>query len=167
MAWRWVHQTHWSIRAQVAVRIKSARGHGGSVRRVTYSNITGTAQRAVELTLMYGRDPDKHTPGAETPAISDISIERLAVTTQSGKASYVSCHGLPESPIANIRFDRVAVTGGREQTCTYCGIVASRTAPGLSRACRGEASFFALALVVAAVLVVALGLVVRPLVLAP
>ena len=44
-----------------------------------------------------------------------------------------------------------------------------RTAPRsyLSRACRGEASFFALALVVAAVLVVALGLVVRPLVLAP
>ncbi len=105
---------------------------------------------------MYGRDPEKYTPGAATPAISDISIERLAVTTQSGKASYVSCHGLPESPIANIRFDRVAVTGGREQTCTYCGIVASRTAPGLSRACRGEASFVALGLVVAAVLVAAI-----------
>ena len=112
------------------------RGHGGSVRRVTYSNITGTAQRAVELTLMYGRDPEKNMPNAATPAISDVTVERLAVTTQSGKASYVACHGLPESPIANIRFDRVAVTGGREQSCTYCSI----DGPDLSRACRGEAS---------------------------
>ncbi len=93
--------------------------------------------------------PEKYTPGAATPAISDISIERLAVTTQSGKASYVSCHGLPEAPISNVHFDRVAVNGGRDQTCTYCSI----DGPDLSRACRGEASFVALGLVVAAVLV--------------
>ena len=63
----------------------------------------------------------------------------------------MACHGLPESPIANIRFDRVAVNGGRDQTCTYCSI----DGPGLSRACRGEASFVALGLVVAAVLAAA------------
>ena len=49
------------------------------------------------------------------------------------------CHGLPEAPIADIRFDRVAVAGGRDQTCTYCAIAAAPSA-GLSRACRGEAS---------------------------
>ena len=101
---------------------------------------------------MYGRDP-KRLPMAATPAISDVRIERLAVTTQSGKAAYVACHGLPESPIADIRFDRVSVIGGREQTCTYCSI----DGPGLSRACRGEASPVAfLGLVVAAVLVAAI-----------
>ena len=119
---------------------------------MTYSNISGTAQKAVELTLMYGRDPEKHLPWAATPSISDISIERLSVKTESGKASYVSCHGLPESPISNVHFDRVAVNGGRDQTCTYCSI----DGPGLSRACRGEASFFALGLVVAAALVAAI-----------
>jgi hypothetical protein len=133
------HQTHWSIRAQVAVRIKSARGHGGSVRRVTYSNISGTALKAVELTLMYGRDPEKHMLAAATPAISDVTVERLSLKTENGKASYVACHGLPEAPIADIRFDRVAVNGGRDQTCTYCAIAAAPSA-GLSRACRGEAS---------------------------
>ena len=112
---------------------------------------------------MYGRDPEKYLPGMATPAISDIRVERLSLKTKSGKASYVACHGLPESPIADIRFDRVAVTGGRDQACTYCSI----DGPDLSRACRGEASPVALGLVVAAFLVVALGLVVRPLVLAP
>ena len=101
---------------------------------------------------MYGRDPEKYLPGMATPAISDIRVERLSLKTKSGKASYVACHGLPESPIADIRFDRVAVTGGRDQACTYCSI----DGPDLSRACRGEASFFVLGLVVAAALVAAI-----------
>ena len=101
------------------------------MRRVTYSNITGTALKAVELTLMYGRDPEKNMPNAATPAISDVTVERLAVTTQRGKAAYVSCHGLPEAPISNVHFDRVAVNGGRDQTCTYCSIDAARRRPSL------------------------------------
>ena len=64
----------------------------------------------------------------------------------------MSCHGLPEAPISNVHFDRVAVNGGRDQTCTYCSI----DGPDLSRACRGETSPVAfLGLVVAAVLVAA------------
>ena len=103
---------------------------------------------------MYGRDPEKYLPGMATPAISDIRVERLSLKTKSGKASYVACHGLPESPIADIHFDRVAVNGGRDQTCTYCTIAGDA---GLSRACRGEASPVAfLGLVVAAALVAAI-----------
>lgn len=104
----------------VAVRIKSARGRGGGVRKVTYDNLVGRANEAIQLTLDYEKDVAP-TNASATPQILDVDIRNLNIDAQRDA---LLCAGLDESTIRNVTLTNVTVTGKQAQQCAHCQILA-------------------------------------------
>ena len=100
---------------------------------MVYSNLTGSASGAIQLTLNYhsGVPP---TNASATPVLRGITIRDVHVKTSR---SFLECNGIPESPIAGIVFENVVVTGSSKETCSSCTIAASATSPALEAACTG------------------------------
>ena len=101
------------------IRIKSARGRGGVVENVTYSDITmkniGTA---ITLNLFYfgneGQRERKSTPVVDvTPVVRSVRIENVWV---EGAKSAGEIIGLPEMPISAVLLDNVRIKAGTGMT---------------------------------------------------
>ena len=95
------------------IRMKSARGRGGLVQNLSYSNITmSNVQNPVFITSYYPTLPtDPTTDPAQaltttTPEWTNITIKNLTVT---GSQVAGILWGLPEQPISNITFDNVSI----------------------------------------------------------
>src|SRR5690348_6951842 len=84
-------------------RVKTARGRGGVVSNVTYSQLDLTdLPIGISFDMFYNSDPPTNTTG--TPVFRDISI--INVTGSSLQtAGQFKC--LPESPCENITLDKV------------------------------------------------------------
>jgi polygalacturonase len=95
------------------VRIKTARGRGGVVEDLSYTDLTMTNVRApFFISEYYPREPAR--PADDTaPATADrIPIYRnilLRNIKAAGATEAIKIWGLPESPIENIRFENVTV----------------------------------------------------------
>ncbi|HEY4012194.1 MAG TPA: glycosyl hydrolase family 28 protein [Polyangiaceae bacterium] len=95
------------------IRMKSARGRGGLVQNLTYSNITMTGVgNPVFITSYYPTLPTDPTTDpaqavtATTPQWTNITIKNLTAT---GSPVAGILWGLPEEPISNITFDNVSI----------------------------------------------------------
>ena len=98
---------------QNGLRIKSYRGMGGEVSRISYSDITMTnVSPAIVITGYYPKIPVTDDPqplGARTPRYHDIKITRM--TAQGGKVGG-QIIGLPEAPIRGLVLDQVSIEAG-------------------------------------------------------
>ena len=113
----------------VAVRLKSARTRGGGIQGVLYSNLSGTANAAVQISLAYEHD-EPPTNASATPAIRDVRVSDLDVDVSEGtKDAFLTCVGLNDSAIRGVAFDRVRVRGSKDATCAYCSGTAIEAAP--------------------------------------
>jgi len=95
------------------VRIKTARGRGGVVEDLTYSDLTMKNVRApFYISEYYPHEPvnpadDITQPaGDRTPVYRNILLKNISAY---GAEEAVKLWGLPESPIENVRFENVAV----------------------------------------------------------
>ena len=81
----------------LAVRIKTARGRGGGVEDVLYSNMSGKVESGIQLTLNYHK-VDK-TNDTATPEMRRITIRDLHLQAKS----YLQCDGLDDSEVRTNR----------------------------------------------------------------
>jgi polygalacturonase len=95
------------------IRMKSARGRGGLVQNLTYSNMTMTnVQNPVFITSYYPTLPTDPTTDpaqavtAMTPFWENITIKNVTIT---GSANAGILWGLPEAQISNVTFDNVSI----------------------------------------------------------
>lgn len=97
-----------------ALRIKSARGRGGVVENVSYSDITiKNSKSPIYISAYYPKEPaspELDTAAAvktTTPTYRNIKFKNVTVTN----AEYaLRLWGLPESPLQNISFENVAIS---------------------------------------------------------
>jgi len=93
------------------IRIKSARGKGGLVENLVYTDITMTnVDYPIYLTSYYPKVPkeDAAQPmAADSPVYRNIVIRNL--TAHSARTAGMIV-GLPEAPIENVRLENVRVT---------------------------------------------------------
>jgi polygalacturonase len=99
-----------------ALRIKTSRGRGGTVKGVVYRNIRmANVGQAVLITAYYPKIPPEDDAAlpvdAKTPDISDIRLEN--VTGQTGIKKLGGVIGLPERPVRGVVFDRVTLTADK------------------------------------------------------
>jgi polygalacturonase len=96
-----------------AIRIKTARGRGGLVENVTYSDIDiKDSKWPIFISEYYPREPD--APEADTttvttafsPVYKNIVLKNVTV---SGASDAIKINGIPESPIQGIIFDNVKI----------------------------------------------------------
>ena len=103
------------------IRIKSERGRGGVIANVTYRDIrlTNTGGQAVQFTMNYapGLPP---TNATATPALRNVTVSGLV--SQASKDGWL-LDGLPESPLENLTFNNVSITGAQTYIsgCDYVG----------------------------------------------
>jgi polygalacturonase len=92
------------------IRIKSARGKGGVVENLVYTDITMTnVDFPINLTGYYPKVPSADLPqplATNTPVYRNITVRNL-VARSSRTAGYVV--GLPEAPIEHLMFENVRV----------------------------------------------------------
>lgn len=100
------------------VRIKSMMGRGGTVRDITYQNITAVNVRSpIEINLAWGGSDWKKfvdpkfaapvPPAIGTPHVRAIHIRNLTAT-DCPTAGII--FGLPNSPVTNVTFDHVDIS---------------------------------------------------------
>ncbi|MDI3319224.1 glycoside hydrolase family 28 protein [Pinibacter soli] len=96
-----------------AIRIKTARGRGGLVENVSYSDIDiKDSKWPIFISEYYPREPD--TPEADTttvatafcPVYKNIALKNITVT---GATDAIKINGIPESPIQGIIFENVKI----------------------------------------------------------
>ncbi len=96
------------------VRIKTARGRGGVIENLWFSNLQGEeiAYEAIRVNMLYtgGRLPAQPL-SVTTPTVRDIHYENITCT--SGKSYAIELLGLPERAIENITFDRITTSTAR------------------------------------------------------
>ena len=99
------------------IRMKSARGRGGLVTGLSYSNITMTnVENPVYITSYYPTLPTDPTTDtaqavtATTPQWQNITIKNLTVT---GSSVAGILWGLPEAPISTLVFDNVNIQASK------------------------------------------------------
>lgn len=122
--------------ADLAVRIKTARGRGGGAEDILFQNLIGTTQAGIQFTLDYDVPPAPRTNSSATPVIRRVTLRNVTAFTQActgasvGEVCALSCTGLVDSEIRDIRFDAVRVAGGAKgQSCHYCAIDATNSTP--------------------------------------
>jgi polygalacturonase len=101
----------------IGIRVKSARGRGGVMENITYSNIkmknVGTA---LTINMYYfDRNEGAQPVTAETPIVRNIRVQNVSV---SGAQTAGDITGLPEMPVSDIVLKNVdisAETGMRIQ----------------------------------------------------
>ena len=94
------------------IRIKSARGRGGVIENLWFSDIQGKniLDEAIHINMLYTgtRLPEKPV-SRETPAVRNVHYKN--VTSTGGKGYGIELIGLPEMPVEKIVFDNVSVGG--------------------------------------------------------
>jgi polygalacturonase len=97
-----------------AIRIKTARGRGGELSHISYTDIDIKNSRwPIFISAYYPHEPK--TPQEDTvtqkspytPVYRDILLKNITV---SNAQEAIKIWGVPESPIKNIRFDNVNIT---------------------------------------------------------
>ena len=80
--------------------------------------MSGGVDEAISLTLKY-EDGILPTNDTATPEIHDLTISGLDLTA---KKLYMTCDGLPESPITGVAMANVKVDGDGASNldCSYC-----------------------------------------------
>ena len=95
------------------IRMKSARGRGGLVENISYSNITMTnVQNPVFITSYYPSLPtDPTTDPAQAVTTTTPEWQKITITNLSAVGSTMggTLWGLPEAPIAQVVFDNVSI----------------------------------------------------------
>ncbi len=99
---------------QCGIRIKSARGRGGTVERITYKDIDmDSVGTAIQVTMLYVQGL-KPTNATATPIFRDIVLQNVRALD----SHYAfDIHGLEESPIQNPTLSNVFVDASYEGTC--------------------------------------------------
>jgi len=122
--------------ADLAVRIKTARGRGGGAEDIVFENLSGETKAGVQLTLNYKVPSPPPTNATATPTIRRITLRNVSAVTSKctgsavGEVCALSCEGLEDSEIEDIAFDNVTITGGASgQQCSHCRIVACSSFP--------------------------------------
>ncbi|MBV4360383.1 glycoside hydrolase family 28 protein [Pinibacter aurantiacus] len=96
-----------------AIRIKTARGRGGVVENISYTDIDiKDSKWPIFISEYYPREPD--SPEADTttiatafsPAYKNITLKNITIT---GATDAIKIYGTPESPIQGITFDNVKI----------------------------------------------------------
>lgn len=96
-----------------AIRIKTARGRGGMVEDVSYTDINiKDSKWPIFISEYYPREPD--APDADTatiataftPVYKNIILKNVTIT---GATDAIKIHGIPESPIQGIIFVNVKI----------------------------------------------------------
>ena len=121
---------------EAVVRIKSMRGRGGGVERVSYERISGDVEEVLQINLAYKHA--RKTNASATPVVRDISLTD-SVLTVSGRSSkgkevpIVLCEGLDDSVVSNLTVGNLTLAGrvdGKQQ-CKYCEGRQETTTPKL------------------------------------
>lgn len=101
------------------IRIKSARGRGGVVQYLTYTDLTmNNVSSPISITCWYDSDPsDPATAGSEpvtstTPNFKHITISNVTATG----ASFSEIYGLPEQHISDITLSNVHLAESGSKT---------------------------------------------------
>jgi len=100
------------------LRIKSMRGRGGVIENVFYERVKHEDLRlmAVEVTTFYGSSNVK--PKTEKPpTIRGVHVKDI---TTRGAAQAIDIVGLPELPVSDLTFERVAIESERGVRCIDC-----------------------------------------------
>ena len=121
---------------EAVVRIKSMRGRGGGVERVSYERISGDVEEVLQVNLAYKHA--RKTNASATPVVRDISVTD-SVLTVSGRSSkgkevpIVLCEGLDDSVVSNLTVGNLTLAGrvGGKQQCKYCEGRQEMTTPKL------------------------------------
>ena len=99
------------------IRIKSARGRGGLVANLVYSDITMTnVDFPIYLTSYYPKVPSEDViqpMSSATPIYRNIQIRNL---TASGSRVAGEIVGLPESPISDLVLDNIHIKAPKGMT---------------------------------------------------
>ena len=100
------------------VRIKTARGRGGAVEDLWFTDLRGEeiAEEAIHINALYsGTRLPAGSLSASTPRVRNVSFARIVCS--SGKGYAVELLGLPEMPIGNISFDSLTMSTARGIHC--------------------------------------------------
>jgi polygalacturonase len=99
------------------IRIKSARGSGGNVRNLTYTNLTMTNVRyPIYLSEYYPKIPAQSdtaqpiTASSKTPSYHDITIANVSSSNTASNSTAGVIVGLPETKLTNIHLKNVTIT---------------------------------------------------------
>lgn len=115
------------------IRMKSARGRGGLVEDVTYTDITIKNVRwPVFISSYYPKEPQR--PGmdsaqaltAETPIWKDIVLKNIKITNAE---TALLLWGLPEQSIEGVRFDNVTISAQKNMVINFANNVVLRKSP--------------------------------------
>lgn len=93
------------------VRLKTARGRGGTLENMWFKNLTGEniQLEAIHLNMLYtGKRLPAQEVSSATPAIRNIHFENI--TCLSGKTYAIEMLGLPERLIENVSFSHIVAT---------------------------------------------------------
>jgi polygalacturonase len=97
-----------------AIRIKSARGRGGTIENVTYENITIKNSRyPIFISAYYPHEPEMPQEdmellvGSNSPLYKNILLKNITVTNAQ---EAIIIWGLPESPIRDVLFDNIKIS---------------------------------------------------------
>lgn len=116
------------IGTDVGIRCKSSRGRGGVVERIFVDGVRmrGIANEAILFDMYYGGgapeveaakerlSSEQEPVNALTPRFRDISVKNVVC---SGAARAMVINGLPEMPIARLRFDSVSISARKGILC--------------------------------------------------
>ncbi|MDW7979436.1 MAG: glycoside hydrolase family 28 protein [Verrucomicrobiales bacterium] len=103
------------------LRIKTARGRGGRIENITYTNITlkGCRPYAITITCYYPRIPETDTAQPVTPETPKISGVRIMNVRGSGTRAVGVIVGLPESAVEDVVLEDVELAGPRGLTVRH------------------------------------------------
>jgi polygalacturonase len=99
------------------IRIKSMRSRGGTVENIRVSNcvIENAPEAGIEVTTLYG--PSRPEPfSARTPIFRNFAFNGITIVDARQTVSVV---GLPEKPVADLRFTDLTATGRFGFRCSY------------------------------------------------
>jgi polygalacturonase len=96
------------------IRIKSARGRGGVIENLWFTDISGENIRneAIRINMLYaGTRLPEQPVAATTPAVRNVHYRN--VTSTGGRGYGIELVGLPEMPVEKIVFENVNVEGAK------------------------------------------------------
>ncbi len=100
------------------VRIKTARGRGGTIENMWFRNLSADTieQEALHINMLYTgtRSPaDRVTK--TTPRIRNLHYSNITCTY--GKKAAIEILGIPEMPVENVTFDSISISAAKGIVC--------------------------------------------------
>ncbi|MGA9406990.1 MAG: glycoside hydrolase family 28 protein [Bacteroidota bacterium] len=109
------------------VRIKTARGRGGTVEKMWFRNLSADTvqQEALRINMLYtgSRLPAEAVTNA-TPRIRDIHYSNISCSY--GKKAAIEILGLPEMPVEDVTFDSIAIVSTKGIACSDADMIEFR-----------------------------------------